>query len=183
MAEGSCYPISAADALSSTATTGGLPCVRGIACDAHVPIAYFYPPGQRARTDRAGLHRHLRLLADNPRCGGTACQKGVHQRPRHAGAWQACPSSSRRDRPGWRDACRGAEAAEWCRCVCRRPHREPLQGRSLALSNPTGSLLIGRPFFTQDAAVEPEMSEAAGVEHRRLGPLQLFGRLGPEGAF
>ena len=32
----------------------------------------------------------------------------------------------------------------------------------------------------QDTAEEPEMSEAAGAEDRRLGHLRVFGRLGPE---
>ena len=32
----------------------------------------------------------------------------------------------------------------------------------------------------QDTVAEPEMSEAAGAEDRRLGHLRVFGRLGPE---
>ena len=62
----------------------------------------------------------------------------------------------------------------------RRTAQSPWRWRLLALSSPTGSLLIGRPFFTQDTAAEPEKSEASRTEHRRLGHLQLFERLGPE---
>ena len=73
--------------------------MRGIACDAHMPSAYLHPPGGRAPTDRAGLHCHLRLCADKPRCGTAARQTCARQRPRHGAAWLACPTPSWRDRP------------------------------------------------------------------------------------
>ena len=66
MARGSSCQISISDALLSTATTGQLPRVRGMACYAHVPSAYFYPPGHRARTDRAGLHRQSAFWLTSP---------------------------------------------------------------------------------------------------------------------
>jgi len=93
------------------ATTGELPRLRGIAHDAHVPNAHFNPPGRSARTDRAGLHRRWRSLAEISKSGTTARQKGACQRPLHEDAWQPYPSSSPPARPAWLDAYRVAEAA------------------------------------------------------------------------
>ena len=166
--------------LCSMATAGGLPRLRGIAHDAHVPSASFYPPGQLGRIDAAGLPLLSRSLSGSSRSGTAACQKRACPRPSHTGAWPHCAASSRRNRPASRDAWASLPRPIVWLERARRTAQSPWRWRFLALSNPTGSLLIVRPFSAQDAAAELKKSEAAGAEHRDLGHLQLFERLGAE---
>ena len=180
MAEGSCCPISASDALSSTATTGELPRVRGIACDAHMPSAYLHPPGRRAQTDRAGLHLHLRLCADKPRCGAAAretCARGsghgmeLHGWParRHLGVTGppgGMPAAAQRPRSGG-----GAWAAR-----LTEGSRRPL---SYLVEPPRALADRDAPFSCR---LRPRSPRCRGAEHRRLLPLQHFGVSGPEAA-